>query len=156
MLSFRATPNHPILVSHETHHEVRNLAKGRYLDDRGHWRNRYHLVPEYGPIVWKMAGDLREKHSFSEGDCLVIPRIKGSLEIASIPLTPYTNRPRYFETKRLPLSFPLNSETAWLLGIYVAEGSTNNVHSVQFSLSEKEFELQDRIIKILSSLGYSA
>jgi len=53
-----------------------------------------------------------------------------------------------------PLEFPLNLDTARLLGIYVAEGWDTTGHDVFFSLNQDETELRARIFAIVKSLGY--
>ena len=54
-----------------------------------------------------------------------------------------------------PLEFPLNVETAWLLGIYTAEGWTTENHDVFFALGHDEDSLARNIERIAASLGYS-
>jgi hypothetical protein len=54
-----------------------------------------------------------------------------------------------------PTEFPLSTETAWLLGIYVAEGWNTLNHDVFFSLNHDEVDLRERIFAIAKSLGYS-
>ena len=55
LLPFKLTPNHPVLV-------VRGTAERKG-------------PIEYSPPMWKNADLLREKHSFLQGDYLVLPRI---------------------------------------------------------------------------------
>jgi intein/homing endonuclease len=153
MLPLRVTPNHPLLVVREKHFEVRDPEKQRYIDSLGHWRNRYHVIQKFSEPVWKRADQLIEKHSSIEGDCLLLPRIKGTIEANSIPLTPYMKHPKYFSTKHLLESFPLNKETSWLLGLYVAEGSTNGVHQISCTLGEHEIPILEKAQRILSELG---
>jgi intein/homing endonuclease len=53
-----------------------------------------------------------------------------------------------------PKAFPLNKETAWLLGLYVAEGFRNPAHySVGLSLAEKEGRLAERAARAFQSMG---
>jgi len=49
---------------------------------------------------------------------------------------------------------PLNTETAWLLGLYIAEGFSSST-SACFSLNHDEKDLQQRIIDIGKAIGYS-
>src|SRR5207245_11676380 len=75
-------------------------------------------------------------------DCLLIPRIKGYVGLATIPLEHYSTR-RGLAILRgrgesPSLELPLSVETAWLLGVYVAEGWTTKNHYVFLSLARHE------------------
>jgi NADH-quinone oxidoreductase B subunit len=149
MLPFRVTPEHPILtVARDLH-----SGKGAYSDMR----------------VWKQAADLidappvkqkgRYLYPTGQHDCILIPRIKGSLGLTSIKLNDYATK-RGLNIVRgrgedAPLELPLNLETAWLLGVYAAEGWTTEGHDVYFALGHDEEPLVRRITKIVESLGYS-
>jgi NADH-quinone oxidoreductase B subunit len=149
MLPLLATPEHPIMTV-ERHLDH---GKGTYLSAR----------------KWKNAGDLtsappvkrKGKHLYPKGthDCLLIPRIKGHIDSTSIPLAAYaTQRGLNIVRGRgmnPSLDFPLTTETAWLLGIYVAEGWSTLDHDVFFSLNHDEVDLIERIFSIAKSLGYS-
>lgn len=93
---------------------------------------------------WKKANELNEK------DLLLIPKHKRELEVNNIDLSQYSKR----TWKVTRLDFPLNPETAWLLGIYLAEGSSSSVPL--FSLNRKEKLISDKIQKIFKNLGYSS
>ena len=149
MLPLLLTPEHPVLTAQR---KVMS-GKGEYLSG----------------TTWKMAGELASappvkingKFVFPSGnhDCLLIPRVKGYVELASIPLGPYSLR-RGINIVRgrgmnPPLEFPLTTDTAWLLGMYVAEGWTTKSHDVFFSLGKDEGALARRISKLARSLGYS-
>jgi hypothetical protein len=64
-------------------------------------------------------------------------------------------RPRQAAEQRLlPKTFPLTIDTAWLLGLYVAEGYPNSPHrSVQLALSDKETEIAERALTVFRSIG---
>lgn len=89
---------------------------------------------------------------------MVLPKVEGNVEIQSVNLATFTNEHGYKtllgRNPNIRLEFPLNTETAWLLGLYVAEGS-NGIKQVNFSLSKDEVDLQTRIREIAKSLGYS-
>ncbi len=149
MLPILATPEHPVL----TVGRQLSYGKGAYLSEK----------------VWKKAGDLvasqpmkkNGKFLYPKGshDCLLIPRPKGFVDSRSIPLASYaTSRGLNIvrgRGEKPPLEFPLNTDTAWLLGIFVAEGWDTVGHDISFSLSHDEVNLRSRIFEIAKSLGYS-
>jgi NADH:ubiquinone oxidoreductase subunit B-like Fe-S oxidoreductase len=147
MLPFLATPEHPILTVQ------RRLQSGKGIYDAAQ--------------TWKRAGDLahapptrkngRYIYPSGEHDCLLIPRIKGTVGLSSLPLAGYsTKRGLNVVSGRggnPPLDFPLNKDTAWLLGIYAAEGWSTKNHDVYFSFGHNERYLIQRVVKIARSLG---
>jgi NADH:ubiquinone oxidoreductase subunit B-like Fe-S oxidoreductase len=149
MLPLLLTPEHPVLTASR----AVQSGKGEYLSGTS----------------WKSAGDVvsapqvRVEGRFvsptKTHDFLLIPRIKGHVDLRSIPLGPYSTR-RGLAILRgrgevPPLDFPLNAETAWLLGLYVAEGWTTKNHDVFLSLGRDERPLAKRIARLVKSLGYS-
>jgi NADH:ubiquinone oxidoreductase subunit B-like Fe-S oxidoreductase len=149
MLPILATPEHPILTVERS----LSWGKGTYGNLK-RWKNAGELVPS--PPVKKDGKFLCPKGSH---DCLLIPRPKGFIDSTTIPLASYaTKRGLNIVLGRgmnPPLEFPLTSETAWLLGIFVAEGWDTDGHDVFFSLSHDEKGLISRIYGIVESLGYS-
>lgn len=149
MLPFLVTPEHPIL----TLERRVSGGKGSYLADR-HWRK---------------AGDLRASPAVKKNgvflypsgvhDCLLIPRTKGFVDSKAIPLVSYATRKGLNIVKgrglNPPLEFPVTKDTAWLLGMYVAEGWDTDDHDVFFSLNHKETDIIQRIYAISKSLGYA-
>ncbi len=149
MLPLLVTPEHPVLTSSRA---IRS-GKGEYLPG----------------TTWKQAGDLVGAPAVKVGgrfvfptkthDCLLIPRIKGYVDLHSIPLGPYSTRRGLAIVRgrgeNPPLDFPLTVETAWLLGVYVAEGWTTKNHDVYLSLGRDECALSKRIVRLARSLGYS-
>jgi hypothetical protein len=55
---------------------------------------------------------------------------------------------------RMVKSMPLDIDTAWLIGLYVAEGSSSP--NVRFSLASYEDEIIERVEKISADIGWSA
>ncbi len=148
MLPFLVTPEHPILTVQ------RRLESGKGA---------------YGTsLVWKQAGQLahapptrqngRCLHPTGVHDCLLIPRIKGSVSLSTVPLGRYaTSRGLNIVRDRggsPPLEFPLTTETAWLLGVYTAEGWTTKNHDVYFSFGLDEQDLAGKVSTLARSLGY--
>ncbi|MDA4117784.1 MAG: deaminase, partial [Thaumarchaeota archaeon] len=131
LLPFSLTPEHPLLVinaDNRPNHRSPNLK-----------------------LEWRLAGDLRPRRNrpkYSKGDYLLLPRISGTSNINSLDLTPFAK----IKLGHMITSFPLNSATAWLLGIYVAEGCSNK-SQVCFALGSEETDFAERIRETLASLG---
>jgi NADH-quinone oxidoreductase B subunit len=149
MLPLLLTPEHPVLTASR----VVRSGKGEYVSGTS----------------WKEAGDLisappvKVKGHFvfptQAHDCLLIPRVKGYVGLATIPLGPYATRLGLAilrgRREDPPLEFPLTAKTAWVLGMFVAEGWTTTGHDVYFSLGKHERSLANRIARVIRSLGYS-
>lgn len=141
LLPIEVTPKHLLLV-------VRSLTSDR---------NR---IVGFSQAHWKKAKELEEKHGHKDGDYLLVPKIRGSAAHRKLSLREFATKQgiRFCKTTNIPLSLPLNRETAWLLGIFVAEGSTTiygNHGYVNFSFGKEEYELQGRTASIIGNLGYS-
>jgi deoxycytidylate deaminase len=135
ILPLALTPEHPLLVINS--------------DNRPNSRSP-NLAPQ-----WKPARDLRERRNrpkYTKGDYLLLPRISGHLDIKTIPLEGVASDRGLRHRIR---QFPLNVATAWLLGIYVAEGYATEGR-IYFSLHSGERHLADRIVETLRSLGATA
>jgi NADH-quinone oxidoreductase subunit B len=149
MLPIFVTPEHPLLT------KERKMRGGHGTYQRSQ--------------VWKPAGDLRSSpvtfvggrftYPNGEHDCLMIPRAKGSVSDREISLHRYaTSRGLNIVKGRgmnPPLSFPLTVETAWLLGVYTAEGWSTENHDVCFSFGHEEASLIAQASNIVRFLGYS-
>lgn len=149
MLPLLVTPEHPILT---VQRRLRS-GKGAYSDVK----------------VWKKAGDLVPTPTVKEGgrfllptgshDCLLLPRIRGFVDVTVIGLDQFA-KSRGLSIVRgrgenPPLEFPLDTDTAWLLGLYAAEGWSTENHDVCFAFGHGEGQLINRAFRIAQSLGYS-
>lgn len=107
LLSFRCTDEHPIYV-------VRTERQ------KGVQRENRSLAERVGSAQpqWVQAKDLKEKLDF-----LVIPRVKGTVGETHFDLSQYMHPSRVEPTRQVLRDFPLNEDTAWMLGLYAAEGS---------------------------------
>jgi intein/homing endonuclease len=143
LLPFDITPEHPILVSTST------TSRHRVGKER-------HQAINFSGLRWKEAGRLTSKKEGVEGDYAFVPRLPGTVKDTSISLREFTNETgrRVCAAKSLPLEFPLNRDTAWLLGVYIAEGFPSS-SSACFSLNHDETEIHHRIIEIGRSIGYT-
>ncbi len=137
MLPLETTPEHPILTK-SSHSKSGTLTS-------------------LGNLTWKEARFLREKKMESDGDYLIVPRIKGVLDQSTVDYSSFV-KPRdtaMVGAKGIPLTFPINRESAWLMGLYVAEGS-GTVNGPQFDLSIAETEIESKLVGIIQNLGYTS
>jgi ribonucleoside-diphosphate reductase alpha chain len=135
LLPIITTPEHPLLTV--TSYCIRpKLANGNHG-----------LVRKFKNLEWKSAKDVKPKTEYTEGDYVVIPRLKGTVDVDKVPM--FVEKTYKYDRN----SFPLNEDTAWLLGMYVAEG--HQIHGgIGFSLSKLETGITTRIRQILEGLGY--
>jgi intein/homing endonuclease len=143
LLPLELTPEHPVLVS-------RSLTT-RHRKGKSRTQKR-----GFSKLHWKEAASVVPKKEGNDGDYLFVPRVPGSFTQTALPLHEFTtaNGRRVCVARRFPLEIPLNTETAWLLGIYIAEGFPAS-SSACFSLNHDEEDLQRRIIDVGESMGYS-
>jgi hypothetical protein len=129
------TPEHPILI-----------AEGRM------YRNKIH----FDGFKWKLPSEVKEKHSNTNGDYLVVPKPPKFIKTRELDLNHYTTKIglRAAKAKRVPLKFMLNEDTAWLLGLYVAEGN-RSAKAINFSVGRSEKDLVKKVIAIGKEIGYS-
>lgn len=141
LLPFSVTPEHRILSIRK-----RAQMKNHAVDFTGlkpSWRPAESLLP-------------KNRSNLEEADYLVVPRLQGSFSTCSIDISSYAKGRHGIETaiaKGVPTIFPLTKDSAWLIGLFVAEGSSGE--SVVFSLNKNEIDLADRIERIGNGLGYS-
>lgn len=88
---------------------------------------------------------------------LLIPRLKGIIAKVSIDLTPFCTSEQSLivaTAKSAPLQYVLTKESVWLMGLYIAEGSSSH-HQISFSLGSHESALIERARLAIQSLGYT-
>jgi ribonucleoside-diphosphate reductase alpha chain len=135
LLPIITTPEHPLLTA-TSYCIYPKLANGSHG-----WARKFKN------LEWKSAKDIKPKTECAEGDYVAIPRLKGTVDLDEVPM--FTEKTYKYDRN----SFPLNEDTAWLLGIYVAEG--HQIHGgIGFSLSKLETGITTRIRQILEGLGY--
>lgn len=141
LLPITTTPEHPILVSRSETAETHRGGKFQYRRS-------------LSEATWIPANDCASKRSNVDGDYVTVPIVKGSFEDFEVPLSQFiiAHKPNH---KGYRSTFPLTFDSAWLLGLYVAEGTATK-SDVRFSLNSNEVEIQARINSISRSLGYSA
>lgn len=105
------------------------------------------------------AAEWVEARDLVVGDYLLVPRIKQKRSDMVIDLRPFIlegsdGLGRKTFGNNATKEIPLNEDTAWLIGLYVAEGSSSP--KVRFALGSHEEEIANRVIKVVESIGYSA
>ncbi|MDV3278583.1 MAG: NADH-quinone oxidoreductase subunit NuoB [Nitrososphaerales archaeon] len=149
MLPLLLTPEHPVLTIER---EVRH-GKGTYHESKA-WKSAGELTSS--PAL-KMNG--RHVYPTKSHDCVLIPRVNGFTDITSIALDRYAT-PRGLAIVRgrgwnPPLEFPVSIDTAWLLGMYTAEGWSTKGHDVFFAFGHEEHSVIRRVSRLVESLGYT-
>jgi predicted metal-dependent peptidase len=103
--------------------------------------------------------DWREAKSLGEADYLLVPKIKQTRMDTVIDLSDHIREGadslgRHTFADRAIKEIPLDEDTAWFIGLYVAEGSASP--RVGLTLSATETEIAARAIHVLTQMGYSA
>jgi Fe-S cluster assembly protein SufB len=148
LLPIEVTPEHPMLVSRSHSVYPRVTRNGRPA---------YTQRIAVGKPQWKPASELLAKHSFKDGDYLLLPRLKGSVSTKTLNLEQFAKNDRGLKVmlrKGHSRFFPLNVDTARVLGLYVAEGYSSQ-DKVKFALNSEETELSNFISDTFGRLGYS-
>jgi len=132
----RCTPEHPVLVVRPYYFPGGFKAKPgmKSLEQVGTVVAHYADQP-----VWLRADEVRE------GDFLVSPRLNSSAEAVPVPW-PVAG----VNSKPVGPLIP-DEDTAWMLGLYAADGGTSGLNSVNFVLSLKD-DL-DRLVAVWRSMG---
>jgi intein/homing endonuclease len=141
LLPITTTSEHPILISSSTTSSGRKSGKN------------FRQV-EFSKENWIAADKLVPKSTDKDGDYVSIPIIKGNFADDLISLSSFIVRhlPRH---KGYRSQFPLTVDTAWFLGMFVAEGSITS-KEVRFSLDKNEQKIRAELVRIASNLGYSS
>ena len=140
MLPFDITEEHPILT-------CKSISKKK-------------TIQSFTSPTWVTVKELQEKHFNGDGHYLLIPRIKGNDRTTMLDLRCYAKQ-RYMvkklKKKNMPMELPLNEDMAWIIGLYIAEGSIKKnraTEAVRFHLGSHEVQLQDKTIHKLRRLGF--
>ncbi len=143
MISIKARYLQEIVATAE--HPIKVVRRESMKFECGVFRpqNKRNVNPEWVPV-----------RNVGKGDFLVVPRLKSEPTAIALDLGSYR---KYKSDSRALDSFPVDPDTAWLLGLYVAEGCTNlsmrHKEYIQFSLHENELTLFEKVKEIFASLG---
>lgn len=135
LLPIEVTEDHPFLIK-------RRMAN-------------YSQVKFRHGFEWKKAKDIIPKW-----DYIILPRNKKRRIRDKIDLIQYNNPTKNYTSRHLIKlkEFPINLETAWLLGLYVADGcSSGKNRGITFCLNLKEKDSLGRRLKDINKkyFGYS-
>ena len=111
------------------------------------WRKEHY--PPRHQLVWDAAEGL------TPGDWLVAkwPREIRDLDVIEIP-EKYRGKSNKNKMRRLgPTSFRVDKEFLWMVGLYLAEGSTGD-RTLSFGLHKEEKEFQNRLLRFFRAHGY--
>lgn len=144
ILPFEVTDEHPILLTKIVRNDnYEAFKKGR--------RPKKTIWNADGSI-WVKACDVEkylERQTQYIKWCLKIPRLKGTSNINKWKMRELKSCKKHYKPY-----FPINEETAWLLGLYMADGSTSK-STVDYNLGTHESNLINRVKETYASLGYS-
>ena len=106
---------------------------------------------------WVEAADINER------DYICSPRLgAGSTPaiqpLQAIDLTPYAISPHSFKSPHSQRTIAWTPEVAWMIGLWVAEGShksAGGMAGTQWSLGTHETDIIERLSKVLRNLGYA-
>lgn len=147
LLPIEATLEHPLLIasSKTVRHHPRIAVN----------KSKYFRTYEFSEPAWKEAKDTRPKNSFVDGDYLCVPITKRALDVKELDLKQFARGrgASISKGKGHSLTFQLNEDTAWLLGIYTAEGCPV-YNGSRFSFNVKEIHLHQNVSRIAQKLGY--
>lgn len=139
ILPMKITPDHPMLVATRW------------------YRRQTETMPHkvFSKPYWKPAKNLVTCRREKRGDHLAIPRVAGWIRTQRLDIGRFAkwHGRKVAEGHGKPTVLELSTRTAWVLGLYVAEGSSSS-QQVQFSLGSHETALQTRLLGSLCSLGY--
>lgn len=137
LLPFEVTIEHPILV----------------FTRKKTWHKKGDAGFSFDGPSWRNANDINE-------NCyLAIPKPKKLIDTDRLPIDDFRVewKGQGHTSTKIRSGVPLNEETAWLMGLYVAEGSMSGKDSgIHFTLGSNETESINRLLKINEKhFGYS-
>lgn len=100
-------------------------------------------------LDWVEARDLDARQWIDT----VYPTVEEDMETVAVPVLPEKGRRKVLASRRGATSFLVDSEFLWMVGMYIAEGSSGS-RSINFSLHVKEVEYQDRLMNFFRSYGF--
>jgi len=101
-------------------------------------------------LFWKPAALLKPKDKCKNGDYLVLPRIKGTININEISLSEFVDEEGGFSQ-----ALHLDKDVLWLLGAYIANGIFLG-DRIQINIDLRDPKIIDRIIDAIKRLNCSS
>ena len=143
-LPIQLTPEHKIFSLHCI--QKSNSKKRKF--------SRSYLPPKYIEAAFLRKRPV-SKNINSCGDYLIIPKLKGTIKTKKIPLNKFTTSHglKVMAGKKIKPYFLLDKDSAWLMGLYVAEGySVSNKGEILFCLGKHEKKLRESLIQKISKI----
>jgi hypothetical protein len=143
ILPFQVTDEHPVLLTRF----IRNDNSDAYKNGRRPKKTEWRTMEE----KWVKAANVEEYLTSQDKYtkwCLKIPRLKAGPETTKWKLRELKCCKSYYRPY-----FPINQDTAWAIGLFVAEGNLCR-SSVQYGLGAHERNLIDEVKRIFTELGY--
>ena len=143
ILPFEVTEEHPILLTKVTRNDNYEAFKKGRRPKKTIWN--------IGESIWVKACDvqkyLNEQTNYVKW-CLKIPRIKSENVADEWAMRELKSCKDYYRPH-----FPVNNDTAWILGLYLAEGHSTKI-GLHFGLGLHETEFIERVKNTFADLGY--
>lgn len=140
-LPLSVTGEHPIWVTrvirNDNYYAYKNGRRGKKTE----WR-----IKEGSWVESRNIDYYIKKQNKYEKYCLLIPYLKPSIDVIGWGLK--RHRSKYKQT-----NFPLNIDTVWACGMYIAEGNANN--SILYTLGLDEYDYAVRLYNIFKGIGYN-
>jgi hypothetical protein len=137
------TPEHPILVTKFTRNDNYYAVAHGYRDKKTEWRRQ--------ETKWIPASELENCISDEWTQWSVkVPKVAGYGRVSEWSL----RRDKYRRKNDVDV-FPINASTAWVLGMYLAEGSSCQ-SNVRWSLGRDEEERAQNIVDVMENMGFRA
>lgn len=134
MLPIKATPEHPILIAHmERIYSKENVINKKLA-----------YVRTITGLSWENSANVKP------GDFLVFKKEKRIHDIEVIDVSKYCFRDTA-NTKNKQKSIPINVDTLWLFGLYVAEGGGSSGGRLDLGKNDKERALAERASEIIKT-----
>jgi intein/homing endonuclease len=162
-LPLEVTPEHPVLIS-DGHGMFAWKTPAELIEKHSYRYGHYLVMPkppsifDFGEINLSAFVKERRSEKYLEAIRLREEHGWGATRIARAIEVPFRTVCNWIYSKQTPkeisYKIPLNKDVAWLLGLYVAEG-THGSKGVAFALGKKETFLADKVAKIGKELGYS-
>lgn len=159
------TPEHPVLIARMTYPSAcASYYRGTGVRHKKGGKRKHESLRTSNISASHPVRDRRAAHTLCwvdakdvvRGDFVVVPRIKARKQPEAIDLRRYNSTSEH--NRFILEEIPLNEDFAWLMGLYVAEGSRggnwDRQPTLAISLHIKETDLRDRVIRTMASIGY--
>jgi intein/homing endonuclease len=167
LMPLEATPEHPILVSNGS--STLSWKTPAELTEKHSFKHGHYLVMPKPPKIFRFTelnleayfrnvATVKYLDKYFEALRLREEYGWGAQRISTVIGVPPATVGAWIHLERKPrkvnCKLPLNEDVAWLLGLYVAEG-THSHKGVDFALGKEEIPIVDKLVEVGRELGYS-